>query len=431
MSSLSSGSLASSSAGGGAAAADKAAKAAKAAAEVLAAADSGAKNAVLHSFADGLLQKQKDIVTANKKDIAAAKGLAAALKDRLLLDAARLRQMAEGVVAVAALPDPVGEMTDFCVRPSGIQVGKIRAPLGVILAIYESRPNVTADIAALALKSGNAVLLRGGREAARTNAAIAACLAAALAKNKMPPAAAQLIPAANRDWIDDFLRSSHIDLVVPRGGRGLIERVAQNARMPVLKHLDGNCHVYVDEAADIAMARKIIINAKTRRFGVCSAAESVLIHQKISRRIVAPLVADLQARDVEVRGCPKTRRLASGVVAANESDWGMEYLAPIVSMKIVADTDAAIAHINRHGSGHTDAVITDSVEVWGRFLRRVDSSSVMLNASTAFADGGEYGLGAEVGISTDKFHARGPVGLHGLTCQKYAVLGAPGGSVRS
>ena len=431
MSSLSSGSLASSSAGGGAAAADKAAKAAKAAAEVLAAADSGAKNAVLHSFANGLLQKQKDIVAANKKDIAAAKGLAAALKDRLLLDAARLRQMAEGVVAVAALPDPVGEMTDFCVRPSGIQVGKIRAPLGVILAIYESRPNVTADIAALALKSGNAVLLRGGREAARTNAAIAACLAAALAKNKMPAAAAQLIPAANRDWIDDFLRSPHIDLVVPRGGRGLIERVAQNARMPVLKHLDGNCHVYVDEAADIAMARKIIINAKTRRFGVCSAAESVLIHQKISRRIVAPLVADLQARDVEVRGCPKTRRLASGVVAASESDWGMEYLAPIVSMKIVADTDAAIAHINRHGSGHTDAVITDSVEVWGRFLRRVDSSSVMLNASTAFADGGEYGLGAEVGISTDKFHARGPVGLHGLTCQKYAVLGAPGGSVRS
>lgn len=403
-------------------------RAAKNAAPIIAKASTGEKNAILRQFADNLRARADFVLAENCLDMDAAAGLSEAMSDRLALDKKRLHAMADGAEAVAALPDPVGEIGDFCVRPSGIRVGKMRMPLGVILAIYESRPNVTADIAALALKSGNAVILRGGHEARRSNAAIGECLAAALAQTKMP-AAAQVAADLPRETVDALLSSEEIDLAVPRGGRGLIKRVAEKARMPVLKHLDGNCHVYVDAAADLDMAEKIVINAKTRRFGVCSAAESMLVHQTAAAVFLPRIAAAFRAHGVEMRGCAQTIKLISDCKPASEDDWGAEYLAPVISIKIVAGADEAIAHIARFGSGHTDAVITDSIEIGRRFLREVDSSSVMLNASTAFADGGEYGLGAEVGISTGKFHARGPVGLAGLTCQKYIVIGD--GAVRA
>ena len=397
------------------------ARAAKDAAPLIAKTPTGDKNAFLLRFAENLRAQKNAILAANRADMEAAAGLSEALKDRLHLDENRVQSLADGVVAVAALPDPVGEIEDFCVRPSGIQVGKMRVPLGVVLAIYESRPNVTADIAALALKSGNAVILRGGGEAQRSNNAIGACLADAL-QNTAAPNAAQIVSDFGREIVGALLACEEIDLAVPRGGRGLIETVAKTARMPVLKHLDGNCHVYVDAAADLEMAEKIVINAKTRRFGVCSAAESLLVHQSAAAAFLPQIAAAFQTRGVEMRGCEKTRQIAP-CNPASEDDWRAEYLAPIISIKIVADTAEAIAHIAEFGSGHTDAIITDSVKIGRRFLREVDSSSVMLNASTAFADGGEYGLGAEVGISTGKFHARGPVGLAGLTCQKYIVIG--------
>ncbi|MGI9307444.1 MAG: glutamate-5-semialdehyde dehydrogenase [Gammaproteobacteria bacterium] len=399
------------------------ASAAKAAASRMAQTPAREKNAALRRFSEYLGGNAAKIFTANRRDLKAAARLPEALKDRLLLDEKRLRQMQDGIAEVAALPDPVGETGEFSVRPSGIEVGKMRVPLGVILAIYESRPNVTSDIAVLALKSGNAAILRGGSEAQNSNAAIGKCLARALADGGLPEAAAQVVSDSRRELADALLACEEIDLALPRGGRGLIEAVAQKARMPVLKHLDGNCHVYVDAAADLAMAKTIALNSKTRRFGVCNAAESMLVHQAVAAAFLPKIAAAFKKCGVEMRGCKKTRALVPGCKAAAESDWGAEYLAPVISIKIAADAGEAIAHINRFGSGHTDSIVTDSVETGRRFLREVDSASVMLNASTAFADGGEYGLGAEVGISTGKFHARGPVGLAGLTCQKYIVIG--------
>ena len=401
------------------------AAAAKQAAPYIARATTAVKNAALHALADGLHANAAAIIAANNKDLAAATTLSPALKDRLALNESRIAAMADSARTVAALSDPVGEINDLRVMPSGIRVGRMRVPLGVILAIYESRPNVTADIAMLALKSGNAAILRGGSEAQHSNAAIGACVCAALRQAKLPLAAV-VVAATSRKMIDDFLAcADSIDLVIPRGGRALIERVSQKAKMPTLKHLDGNCHVYVDAAADLDKSEQVVINAKTRRYGVCSAAESLLVHASVAASFLPRVAASLLARGVKLCGCPQTRRIIGGrqCRVASEEDWRTEYLAPMLSIKVVPSLTAAIAHINRYGSAHTDAIMTDSATASARFLAEVDSASVMVNASTAFADGGEYGLGAEVGISTDKLHARGPVGLRGLTGEKYIVLG--------
>ena len=401
------------------------AAAAKQAAPYIARATTAVKNAALHALADGLHANTAAIIAANNKDLAAATTLSPALKDRLALNESRIAAMADSARTVAALSDPVGEINDLRVMPSGIRVGRMRVPLGVILAIYESRPNVTADIAMLAIKSGNAAILRGGSEAQHSNAAIGACVCAALRQAKLPLAAV-VVAATSRKMIDDFLAcADSIDLVIPRGGRALIERVSQKAKMPTLKHLDGNCHVYVDAAADLDKSEQVVINAKTRRYGVCSAAESLLVHASVAAAFLPRVAASLLARGVKLCGCPQTRRIIGGrqCRVASEEDWRTEYLAPMLSIKVVPSLTAAIAHINRYGSAHTDAIMTDSATASARFLAEVDSASVMVNASTAFADGGEYGLGAEVGISTDKLHARGPVGLRGLTGEKYIVLG--------
>ena len=401
------------------------AAAAKQAAPYIARATTAVKNAALHALADGLHTNAAAIIAANNKDLAAATTLSPALKDRLALNESRIAAMADSARTVAALSDPVGEINDLRVMPSGIRVGRMRVPLGVILAIYESRPNVTADIAMLVLKSGNAAILRGGSEAQHSNAAIGACVCAALRQAKLPLAAV-VVAATSRKMIDDFLAcDDSIDLVIPRGGRALIERVSQKAKMPTLKHLDGNCHVYVDAAADLDKSEQVVINAKTRRYGVCSAAESLLVHASVAAAFLPRVAASLLARGVKLCGCPQTRRIIGGrqCRVASEEDWRTEYLAPMLSIKVVPSLTAAIAHINRYGSAHTDAIMTDSATASARFLAEVDSASVMVNASTAFADGGEYGLGAEVGISTDKLHARGPVGLRGLTGEKYIVLG--------
>ena len=401
------------------------AAAAKQAAPYIARATTAVKNAALHALADSLHANVAAIIAANNKDLAAATTLSPALKDRLALNESRIAAMADSARTVAALSDPVGEINDLRVMPSGIRVGRMRVPLGVILAIYESRPNVTADIAMLALKSGNAAILRGGSEAQHSNAAIGACVRAALRQAKLPLAAV-VVAATSRKMIDDFLAcDDSIDLVIPRGGRALIERVSQKAKMPTLKHLDGNCHVYVDAAADLDKSEQVVINAKTRRYGVCSAAESLLVHASVATAFLPRVAASLLARGVKLCGCPQTRRIIGRrqCRVASEEDWRTEYLAPMLSIKVVPSLAAAIAHINRYGSAHTDAIMTDSATASARFLAEVDSASVMVNASTAFADGGEYGLGAEVGISTDKLHARGPVGLRGLTGEKYIVLG--------
>ena len=397
---------------------------ARSASRVVARAESAVKNSALTRFAALLRERRAEVLSANASDMkeARAGGLSAALLDRLALTPERLEAAARGMEEVAALPDPVGAVDQMRGRPSGIQVGKMRAPLGVVLVIYESRPNVTADAAALAFKAGNAALLRGGGEAARSNRAIGAAFAAALREHDLPAAAAQVAPPG-RDLVGALLADAvNIDLVIPRGGRGLIERVAAEARMPVLKHLDGNCHVYVDQRADLEMARRIVVNAKTRRYGVCSAMESLLVHQAAADEFLPLIARDLGAHGVELRGCERTRAVIR-CAAATEEDFRAEYLAPIASVKVADSLEDAVRHINRYGSGHTDAIVTNDLSASRRFLREVDSASVMVNASTAFADGGEYGLGAEVGISTDKFHARGPVGLEGLTTQKYIVLG--------
>ena len=338
--------------------------------------------------------------------------------------------MADGLTQVAGLPDPVGEVVGLRRQPSGIEVGRMRVPLGVIGIIYESRPNVTADAAALCVKSGNASILRGGSEALRSNLAIGACIRDALAETGLPSECVQVVDTADRAAVGALLQlTEDIDVIVPRGGRGLIERVINESRIPVIRHLDGNCHVFVDKAADIDKAVAVAYNAKCRRYGICGAMETLLVSEKIAVPVLEQLGPMYEAAGVEIRGCARTRKLISRAVSATEEDWYSEYLAPILAVRIVTSLDEAIAHIDEYGSGHTDSIITEDLSASRQFLREVDSSSVMVNASTQFADGFEYGLGAEIGISTDKLHVRGPVGLEGLTTQKFIVIGD--GSVRS
>ena len=401
-------------------------RAARVASRDMARASTAAKNGALLAIAAGLRQQTEQLLAANAADLATAReeGLAAAMIDRLTLTAKGIESMAQGLEQVAALPDPVGEITDLKRRPSGIQVGHMRVPLGVVGIIYEARPNVTADAAALCLKSGNAAILRGGKEALRCNQAIAACVRAGLKAAGLPEAAVQVIETTDREAVSHLVAMpAYVDVIVPRGGKGLIERVSRDARVPVIKHLDGNCHVYVDDAADLGKAMAIVENAKTQRLGTCNTAESLLVARGVAARQLPPIAAMLMAKGVEIRGCPETLALVPAAQAASEEDWYTEYLAAIISVKVVTGIDEAIAHINKYSSAHTEAIVTENYSHAMRFLREVDSSSVMVNASTRFADGFEYGLGAEIGISTDKFHARGPVGLEGLTSLKWIVLG--------
>ncbi|MDD2768951.1 MAG: glutamate-5-semialdehyde dehydrogenase [Methylococcus sp.] len=402
------------------------AQCARAVSRVLSRAETAAKNRALLAVADALEQSAATLIGENRKDLdaGAAKGLDRAQLERLGIDAQRVAAMACGLREIAALPDPVGEISGMTYRPSGIQVGRMRVPLGVIGIIYESRPNVTADAAALCLKSGNACILRGGSEAIHSNKAIAACIRQGLEVGGLPADAVQLIKTTDRAAVGALLAADkYVDIIVPRGGRSLIERIMAESRIPVIKHLDGICHVYIDDGADRDKALRVALNAKTQRYGVCNAMETLLIAEGIAPTILPELAALYREKSVELRGCPETCRIAPGCVQASEADWDTEYLAPILAIRVVAGLDEAIEHIHRHGSGHTDAIITEDYSHARRFLREVDSASVMVNASTRFADGFEYGLGAEIGISTDKLHARGPVGLEGLTTQKFIVLG--------
>lgn len=382
------------------------------------------RNSILEDLASTIERNEKIILAANKLDIKGAKNISPALLDRLTLDSSRLMQMSIGVREVAKLPDPLGQWTDLSYRPSGIQVGKMRVPLGVVAVIYESRPNVTADVGSLALKSGNAVLLKGGSESLHTNAAILDCIHEALRRNDLDEDCVHLVKSSDRAVVKELLQlDQFIDVLVPRGGKSLVEAVINNAKMPVIKHLDGVCHVYVDESADLDMAVKISLNSKIDRVGVCNAMETLLVSESIASVFAPTIIEEFLVHGVELRGCDLVRKLNNRIMPASDEDWSSEYLAPILSMKIVPDIDAAITHINRYGSGHTDVIVSKDYQRIRKFLREVDSSSVMANASTRFADGYEYGLGAEVGISTDKIHARGPVGLEGLTSQKWVVLG--------
>lgn len=399
---------------------------ARAAARVIAASSTRQRNAALEAIASALDEGRVEIGTANATDLDAGRGagLDDALLDRLALDDARIDAMIAGVRQVATLPDPVGVIDRLEPRPSGIRVGRMRVPLGVIGIIYESRPNVTVDAAALCLKAGNACILRGGSESLQSNRALGACIARGLEAAGLPTAAARVLDTADRAAVGHLLAAeSFVDLIIPRGGRSLIERVARESRIPVLKHLDGVCHVYLDAAADPDMACAIAVNAKVQRTGVCNAMETLLVDRSVAADLLPPIAMDLEAAGVELRGCPQSCALVPAMAEATEADWETEYLAPVLSVRVVDGLEEAIAHIERYGSQHTDAIVTDD---WGRaqdFLRRVDSASVMVNASTRFADGAEYGLGAEIGISTDRLHARGPVGLEGLTTQKYVVFG--------
>ena len=401
-------------------------QAARAAAGLMARADSARKDRALTLIAARIRGQQAALGEANAADVEAAraKGLDAALLDRLALTGERIEAMAEGLCQIAGLADPVGAINGLAMRPSGLQIGKMRVPLGVVGVIYESRPNVTADVAGLCLKSGNAAILRGGSEAARSNRAIADCIRAGLAEADLPAAAVQALATTDRAAVGELLRlPEYVDVIIPRGGKGLIERVSREAQMPVIKHLDGICHVYIDAAADLEKAVKIAYNAKTQRYGTCNTMEALLIAEAVAGAALDRLMPLYREAGVEVRGCAASARLSADIKPATAEDYATEYLAPILSLKIVADLDEAMRHIDRFGSRHTDAIVTEDLAAARRFLREVDSSSVMVNASTRFADGFEYGLGAEVGISTDKFHARGPVGLEGLTSEKYIVLG--------
>ena len=406
-------------------------KDARAASRVLAAATSAQKNQALLKMADLLEAQQADVLNANAQDTAAAEanGLDAAMVDRLRISAKSIAQMAEGVRQVATLADPVGEMDDFKLLENGLQLGKMRAPLGVVGMIYESRPNVTIDAAALCLKSGNACLLRGGSESFHSNQAIAKVIYQALSESGLPEACVRLFETTDRAAVGAMLAlSEFIDVVIPRGGKGLVKRITEEARMPVIKHLDGVCHVFINRDADVDMAVNIAMNAKTSRYGTCNTMETLLVHQDIAATVLPRLQAAYAEKEVELRGCERTLAVLSGIVAATEEDWFTEYLAPVLSIRIVDGLDMASAHINHYGSHHTDSIVTNDYADIQRFLREVDSASVMVNASTRFADGFEYGLGAEIGISTDKIHVRGPVGLEGLTNQKWIVLGS--GQVR-
>ncbi|MEQ1560818.1 MAG: glutamate-5-semialdehyde dehydrogenase [Methyloglobulus sp.] len=389
-------------------------------------AESGEKNRALLLIADAIEQNADSLIAENQKDLISGKanGLDSALLDRLTLSPKAIQTMVEGLKQVAALPDPVGEISDLCFRPSGIQVGQMRVPLGVIGIIYESRPNVTVDAAALCLKSGNACILRGGSESIHSNQAIAVCIAEGLTRAGLSVEAVQIVATADRAAVGELITmNQYVDVIVPRGGKGLIERISKDATIPVIKHLDGICHVYIDDSADIEKAIAIAVNAKTHRYGVCNAMETLLIAESIAPKVLPRLADEYRQKNVVLRGCAKTCLLLPGCNRATEEDWLTEYLAPILSIKIVSSLNEAIEHINHYGSLHTDAIVTEDYSKVRRFLREVDSSSVMVNASTRFADGFEYGLGAEIGISTDKLHARGPVGLKGLTSLKYIVLG--------
>lgn len=392
----------------------------------LAATPTAPKNDALLAAADIIEERRQAIVEANRRDLEAGrqKALTPALMDRLELTESRIAAMAEGLRQVAALPDPVGEISELRQRPSGIRVGRMRVPIGVIGIVYESRPNVTADAAALCLKSGNAVILRGGSEAIHSNLTIAGCIHDGLGRAGLDADAVQIVETIDREAVGALVRMAEfVDVIVPRGGRGLIERISAEARVPVIKHLDGICHVYIDADADVDKAVRVAVNAKTRRYGICGAMETLLIAESIAPRILPELVRRYREAGVELRGCERTRKQAPGIEPASEADWTTEYLAPILSVRIVDDLEQAVDHIARYGSGHTDAIVTENLSHANEFLARVDSSSVMVNASTQFADGFEYGLGAEIGISTNKLHVRGPVGLEGLTTQKYVVFG--------
>ncbi len=399
---------------------------ARAAAREISSATTAQKNAALLSIADAINEGRKSLLESNKEDLIAGekKGLDAALQDRLELTERRIDTMIEGLRQVASLDDPVGEISDLKYRPSGIQVGRMRVPLGVIGIIYESRPNVTCEAASLCLKSGNATILRGGSEAILSNQAIAACIGIGLESAGLSKNVVQVLDITDREAVGELItKPEFVDVIIPRGGKGLIERISTDSKVPVIKHLDGNCHLYIDEKADVEKSIKVAINAKTQRYGTCCTLESLLVAESIAARVLPELCEAYQAHKVEIRGCDKTQKLVENIIAADEEDWGTEYLGPILSIKIVADADEAINHINFYSSQHTESIMTEDHDLAQRFLREIDSSSVMVNTSTRFADGFEYGLGAEIGISTDKLHARGPVGLEGLTSQKFIVLG--------
>ena len=407
-------------------------RAARAAARELARADTAAKNRALAAVAAQIRASSAKILKANAIDVAQAKKdrCDAAFVDRLTLTPALVEQMAAGVEQVAALPDPVGAISERVTRPTGIEVARMRVPLGVIGIIYESRPNVTADAAALCVKSGNACILRGGSEALESNRAIAACVRTGLKSAHLPEAAVQLVDTTDRAAVGELITMrEYVDILVPRGGKELIERLARESRIPMIKHLDGVCHVYIDDSADPEMAIRIADNAKTQRYGTCNTMETLLVSERIAAKVLPPISSIYRNKGVEMRGDDATQKLVPGIKKATENDYYTEWLAPIVSIRVVKDLDEAIAHIAKYGSQHTDAIVAADRARAERFLREVDSSSVMWNASTRFADGYEYGLGAEIGISTDKLHARGPVGLEGLTTQKYVVLGH--GEIRS
>ncbi|WP_369586271.1 glutamate-5-semialdehyde dehydrogenase [Kingella oralis] len=402
------------------------AQSAKAAFYQIAQADSAAKNAALLRLADLIQANQAALFAANRQDLANGKqkGLSEALLDRLTINEGSLKTMIDGLHQIAALPDPVGEMDEFRLRPNGLRIGKMRVPLGVIGIIYESRPNVTVDAAALCLKSGNACILRGGSEAFHCNMALAKLIQQALRETGLPENAVCFVENTSRESVGAMLQLPDlIDVIIPRGGKSLVARISAEARVPVIKHLDGICHIYLDESADAEKAVNIVFNAKTSRCGTCNTLETLLVHQSRAADLLPAVAAKLAEKQVELRGCERTRAVLPEIQAATDEDWDTEYLALILSIKIVDDLDAAIAHINTHGSHHTDSIITENYTRANQFLRAVDSASVMVNASTRFADGFEYGLGAEIGISTDKIHVRGPVGLHGLTSQKWVVLG--------
>ncbi|MDH3314910.1 MAG: glutamate-5-semialdehyde dehydrogenase [Gammaproteobacteria bacterium] len=399
---------------------------ARAASNALAKAGTAEKNAALLAIASAIEKDGQSLKDANRRDLKSARAnkLASALLDRLELSDARIQSMADGLRQIAALPDPVGEITDLNYRPSGLQVGRMRVPLGVIGIIYESRPNVTADAAGLCLKAGNATILRGGSEAINSNRAIAGCIHAGLKQAGLPEDAVQVVETTDRAAVGALITmNEHVDIVVPRGGKGLIERISRDATVPIIKHLDGICHVYIDDHADLKKAVDIAFNAKTYRYGICGAMETLLVARPIAAQVLPVLAKKFRQASVELRCCEESLSLVPDGVPATEEDWRTEYLAPILSVRVVADMDEAMAHIRDYGSRHTEAIVTEDLSRARRFLREVDSSSVMVNAPTCYADGFEYGLGAEIGISTDKLHARGPVGLEGLTSQKFVVLG--------
>jgi glutamate-5-semialdehyde dehydrogenase len=405
---------------------------ARVASRILSQATTRNKNDALLSIADSIMENKTALIAINSKDLDAGEkhGLDAALLDRLELNAERIDAMAEGLTEIAALPDPIGEISNLTYRPSGIQVGKMRVPLGVIGIIYESRPNVTADAAGLCLKSGNAAILRGGSEAIHSNQAIASYIHAGLEKAGLPADSVQVVNITDRAAVLELVRmKDYVDVIVPRGGKGLIENISNEARVPVIKHLHGICHVYIDDKADLKKATDIAFNSKTHRYGVCNAMETLLVASTVAEQVLPELDKLYKDKGVELRGCDKTRDILPNIKSATEEDWDTEYLAPILSIKVTNGIDDAIDHIHKHSSGHTESIVTDDITRARRFMSEVDSSSVMVNASTRFADGFEYGLGAEIGISTDKIHVRGPVGVEGLTSQKYIVIGD--GHIRS